>query len=133
MHHPLDAPWEVFAQLIDPKAADLPAEALELQVAPIVVVLAATTSGPVNRLTVHFHIHLPGTQDGQVKEAACNGILRDHREARLLQRLGQNFFPRGLIQFRSHGPPGTRIRQGSSRQLFDERDAEPSEARVGGE
>ena len=43
-----EALGHVVAELINPKAADLPAEALELKVSPVVVVLAAAPRGSVH-------------------------------------------------------------------------------------
>jgi hypothetical protein len=46
--NPFDATRKVFAKFINPKAAHAPAEALKLQVSPVVIVLAAAASGAVD-------------------------------------------------------------------------------------
>jgi hypothetical protein len=49
---------EIFAQLIDPESAYAPAEALKLQISPIVIVFPAAAGGAVYRLAVDFDVQL---------------------------------------------------------------------------
>ena len=54
----LHAACQILPQFINPKSNHAPAEALQLKVAPMVVVLTVTAGRPVDRFAVHFHVKL---------------------------------------------------------------------------
>jgi len=53
----LDAAWKVFSKFIYPETADLPAETLQLQVSPIIIVFTAATGCPMT-LAINLNINL---------------------------------------------------------------------------
>jgi hypothetical protein len=52
----LHATRQIFPQLIDPETTDSPTKTLKLQVSPVIVILAATSCGPMNRLTIDLNV-----------------------------------------------------------------------------
>ena len=65
----------ILTEFINPKPANFPAEALELEIAPMVVILAPATGSPVDRFAIHFNVNLYGPQYCQVQVATgCRGV-----------------------------------------------------------
>jgi hypothetical protein len=48
---------QILSQLINPETTDSPTETLELEVSPVVIVLATTACGAVNSFSIDFYVY----------------------------------------------------------------------------